>query len=162
MATRFILTPNSAEFPSTNFPQLQAIHSTGRRPVLSFDASTNESCNWTIIVPQGWTGTITAIITYVMASATSGDVDIDVEVESITDGDSVDLDAAESFDTANSTDNTTVPGTAGFPDQVTVTLTNNDSSAAGDYIRVRLTRDAVADTAAGDMHVLAMEIRDGA
>jgi hypothetical protein len=159
MATRFVFSPYAAEFPSTNFPELGQ---TNRRPYLGFDAATNENCIWTGIVPQGWTGTITAIVSYIMASATSGDVDIDVEVEAITDGDSVDLDVATSFDTANSTDNTTVPGTAGFIDQITVTLTNNDSSAAGDYIRFRLTRDAVSDTAAGDMRVLAMEIRDGA
>ena len=162
MATRFDFTPYAAEAPSTNFPQLTHIHSTGRRPVLAFDASTNESAIWSGIVPQGWTGTITAYIHYCMASATSGDVDVNVEVESISDGDAVDLDASESFDTANSTDNTTVPATAGHMDVISVTLTNNDSSAAGDRIRFKLTRDATNDTATGDMYVLGMEIRDGA
>jgi len=159
MATRFIFTPYAAEFPSTNFPQLQLVN---RRPVLSFDAAANETAYWTAVVPQGWTGTITALIYYIMASATSGDVDIDVAVEAVTDADALDLDATTSFDTVNSTDNTTVPGTAGYMDVVSVTMTNNDSSAAGDYIRFSLARDAVSDTGAGDMHVLVMEIRDGA
>lgn len=162
MATRFIAAPNSAEYPSTNFAQLRTINTTQRRPVLAFDAATNEDVIFTAIVPQGWTGTITALVSYVMASATSGDVDVDVSVEAISDGDAVDLDAAASFDTVNSTDNTTVPGTAGFIDVITVTLTNNDSSAAGDYIRFKVTRDAASDTATGDMFVLAVEIRDGA
>jgi len=156
--TRFIFTPYAAEFPSSNFPQLTLIN---RRPVLAFDASTNETCYWTGIVPQGWTGTITALVYYIMASATSGDVDIDIAIESITDADATDLDAGTSFDTTNSTDNTTVPGTAGYMDVISVTLTNNDSSAAGDYIRFSLTRDAASDTATGDMYVLAVEIRDG-
>ena len=156
MATRFIFTPYAA---STNFPQLQLVN---RRPVLSFDAAANETAYWTAVVPQGWTGTITALIYYIMASATSGDVDIDVAVEAVTDADALDLDATTSFDTVNSTDNTTVPGTAGYVDVVSVTMTNNDSSAAGDYIRFSLARDAVSDTGAGDMHVLVMEIRDGA
>lgn len=159
MATRFVLTPYAAEFPSSNFPELTFVN---RRPVLAFDASTNESCQWTVIIPQGWTGTVTAIITYVMASATSGDVDVDVEVEAVSDGDATDLDAGDSFDTVNSTDNTTVPGTAGYIDQISVTLTNDDGAAAGDYARFRLTRDAVSDTASGNMYVLAVEIRDGA
>lgn len=155
--TRFVLTPNAAEFPASNFPQLMLVN---QRPVLAFDASTNETCYWTAAVPQGWTGTKTAYIYYIMASATSGDVDIDVAVEAVTDGDATDLDAGTSFDTTNSTDNTTVPGTAGYMDVVAVTLTNNDSSAAGDYVRFSLTRDAASDTATGDMYVLAMEIRD--
>jgi hypothetical protein len=133
-----------------------------RRPALAFDAATNETAYWTGIVPQGWTGTITALVHYIMASATSGDVDIDIAVESVTDADAVDLDAGTSFDTANSTDDTTVPGTAGYLDVVSVTLTNNDSSAAGDYIRFSLTRDAAADTATGDMYVLSVEVRDAA
>lgn len=159
MATRFVLLPQSAEFPSTNFPQLTLVN---RRPALAFDAATNESAYWTVVIPQGWTGTITAYVHYIMASATSGDVDVDIAVEAVSDGDATDLDAGTSFDTVNSTDNTTVPGTAGYLDVVTVTLTNNDSSAAGDYARFSVTRDAASDTATGDMYVLAVEIRDGA
>lgn len=159
MASRFVLSPYAAEFPATNFP---AIVQVNRRPALAYDAATNETAYWTVIAPQGWTGTITAHIYYIMASATSGDVDIDVAVEAITDADATDLDATTSFDTTNSTDNTTVPGTAGYMDVVAVTLTNNDSSAAGDYLRFSVTRDAASDTGAGDMYVLAVEIRDGA
>ncbi len=158
MATVLSLTPFSAEFPSSNFPQLQLIN---RRPVLSFDASTDETCQWTFVAPQSLTGTLTAYVYYIMASATSGDVDVDVSIEAVTDGDTTDLDASDSFDTVNSTDNTTVPGTAGYMDVISVTLTNKDSVAAGDLVRLRLTRDASADTAAGDMHVLAVELRDG-
>jgi len=159
MASRFVFNPNSAEYPSNNFPALTLVN---RRPALAFDASTNETAYWTSVVPQGWTGTITAYIYYVMASATSGDTDWDVAIEAVTDADGTDLDAMTSFDTINSTDNTTVPGTAGYMDVISVTLTNNDSSAAGDYIRFSLTRDASSDTASGDAYVLAMEIRDGA
>jgi hypothetical protein len=96
-----------------------------------------------------------------MASATSGDVDVDVAIEAVTPGDAVDLDASTSFDTDNSTDGTTVPGTAGYLGVIEVALTNDDGATEGDYIRFRLTRDAANDTATGDMHVLAVEIRDG-
>jgi hypothetical protein len=159
MATRVILTPNSAEFPASNFPQLMTVNN---RPVLAFDAATNEACQWTFVAPQGLTGAITAIISYIMASAVSGDVDVDVALEAVSDGDAVDLDAGDSFDSVNSVDNTTVPGTAGYIDQISVTLTNADSIAAGDLCRVQLTRDAASDSAAGDMYVLGVELRDGA
>lgn len=159
MATRSVFTPYSAEFPATNFPELTLVN---RRPVLAFDATTNETCYWTMAVPQGITGTMTLIISVMMASATTGNTDWDVAVEAVTSGDATDLDATTSFDTANSTDNTTVPGTAGYMQQITVTLTNNDSLAAADYVRFSLLRDAVSDTAAGDAYILTAELRDAA
>lgn len=161
MASRFVLSPYAAEFPSSAFPQLLLVN---RRPALAFDAATNETCYWTVRLPDDWdTGSDpTATVAYVMASATSDDVDVDMAVEAVSDGDSVDLDAATSFDTTNSADNTTVPGTAGYLDMISVTLSNHDSSAAGDYARISLTRDAASDTAAGDMYVLWVEIEDAA
>lgn len=166
MASRFLFTPQSAEFPSTNFPQLMVIHSTERRMVLGYDASTDEAASWLAIAPQGWTGTITAVITYVMASATTGTVGLQVSVEAVTDADATDLGAATSYDTVNNSASTTVPGTAGYIDQIIITLTNNDSSAAADLLRFKLNRDAdgsaITDSATGDLYFLSMEIRDGA
>ena len=162
MATRFVFKPLGAEYPSTNFPALSVVN---RRPVLAFDASTDESCFWTDIVPQGWTGAITVVVTYMMASATTGSVRFQAQMEAVTDGDAVDLDATTSFDTANSAGET-VPGTAGHISQLSITMTNNDSSAAGDYVRLSLNRDADGtsgtDDATGDCYVLAVEVRDAA
>ena len=161
--TRAVLIPYGAEFPATNFPQLMLVN---RRPVLAFDASTDEACQWTVIAPQGLTGTMTAVITYMMASATSGAVGFQVAVEAVSDGDSTDLDAGDSFDTVNNSASTTVPGTAGYIDQISVTLTNQDSVAAGDLVRIKLNRDAdgsaITDSATGDAYVLAVELRDAA
>lgn len=159
MATLFVFSPLSAEFPASNWAPLSLVNS---RPVLAFDAGTNESAIWSFVAPQGITTPLYAIVHYIMASAVSGDVDVDVSVEAITPGDAVDLDTTDSFDTVNSTDNTTVPGTAGYEDDISVTLTNNDSIAAGDMCRIKVTRDAVSDTASGDMRVLAVELRDSA
>lgn len=165
MATRLILTPENAQFPSANFPQLLTIHATERIMALAFDAATVEGCFWRTIVPQGWTGTLTAVITYCMASATSNKVDFEVSMQAITDADALDIDNATSYDTANGITAPTVPGTAGYIDQVSCTLTNNDSSAAGDWVTFKLERDAddgTNDTATGDAYVLSVEIRDGA
>lgn len=160
MATRFVFTPESAHFPSSNPAALTLIN---RRPVLAFDAATDESAYWTGIAPQGLTGTITAIVHYIMASATSGVVYFQAALEAITPGDAVDLDAGDSFDTANS-GNGTVPATAGYEQSISITMTNADSIAAGDYFRLRLNRDAdnASDTASGDVYVLGVELRDGA
>lgn len=164
MATRFVFTPLSAEFPSANFPQLTTIHATERRAALGFDASTAETCMWTAAIPQGWTGTVVAVISYCMASATTGGVAFSVGVEAVSSGDALDLDAATGYDTVNTGTDAAVPGTAGYMEQISVTLSNLDSAAAGDLVRFSLARAVAnaADTATGDAYVLAVEIRDGA
>lgn len=154
----FTGTPYSAEFPASNYPQLTL---SNRRPVLAFDASTDETAYWTFIVPQGGVGTsLTCIITYAMASATSGSVYWQAQLEAITPGDATDTDAATSFDTANS-GNGTVPGTAGYVGTVTITMTNADNIAAADLVRLSVNRDADhgSDTATGDAYLLAVELR---
>ncbi|KKK65637.1 hypothetical protein LCGC14_2972130, partial [marine sediment metagenome] len=63
----------------------------------------------------------------------------------------------------NSVDNTTVPGTAGLVDIVTVTFTDGadmDSVAVGELFRLKVTRDAVSDDAAGDAELVAVEIKE--
>jgi hypothetical protein len=158
--TRAILTPFSAEFPSGNFPGLTTVNA---RPVLAFDASSSEIVYWTLAAPQGLTGALSCVITYMMASATSGNIEFEVAVEAITDADATDLDATTSFATVNSSGPITVPGTAGYIDQVSVTLTNDDSVAAGDYFRISIGRDsddATNDTATGDLYLLTVELRE--
>ena len=161
MATRANLLPYAAEFPSSNFPQLLL---SNRRPALAFDAATSETAYWTLIAPQDLASPYSVTITYAMASATSGNVIFRAAVEAITDGDATDTDAATSFDTANSSATTAVPATAGYIDQVAITLTTDDAVAAGDLVRISIDRDAAngSDTATGDGYVLAVEFRDGA
>lgn len=67
-----VLSPRSAEFPSTSFPQLKDIHSTAKRPVLAY--ATGEEAYWTLPVPQGFTGTMTCVLSYCMDSATANDI----------------------------------------------------------------------------------------
>ena len=160
MATRFVGDPLGASFPASNYPVLTLVN---RRPVLAFDAGTDEAAYWTFVAPQGWTGTVTCVVSYMMASATSGNIYWQAQLEAVTAGDAVDLDAATSFDTANS-GNGTVPGTAGYMQQISITMTNADSIAAGDLVRLSVNRDAdnASDTATGDAYLLAVELRDGA
>ena len=69
MATRYEWKPYHAEFPSANAPALLLVN---RRPVLAYDAGTDETAYFSGIVPQGFTGTPTLVVRYMMASATSG------------------------------------------------------------------------------------------
>ncbi len=157
MATRFVLMPGSAEFPSANFPQLTVSNTTERRLCL-------ETCAWTVVAPAGWTGTVTAVVSYAMASATSGGVAFEVLLEALTTGDAIDTDSATSYDTANTGTDAAVPGTAGYMEQVSITCTNADSAAAADLLRIALRRATgnAADTAAGDALVFSLEVRDAA
>ncbi len=163
MATRFVGLPESAHFPSTSFPQLTQ---SNQRPVLGYDAATDETAYWTDIAPQGLTGAITVVVTIAMASATSGTVGIQAQIEAITDADATDTDATTSFDSVNNSASTTVPGTAGYIKQISITMTNADSMAAADYYRLSVNRDAdgsaITDSATGDMYLLAVELRDAA
>lgn len=158
--TRAVFTPLSAIFPAANFPQLLLVN---RHPILAFDAATAETCYWETVAPVGLTGTQNLVVYYMMASATSGKVDFTVAVESVTPGDSLDMDAGNSFDTADTIIAPTVPGTAGYMATFTCTMAHVDSMAAGDHIRIALLRDATDgtnDTATGDAYVLKAEWRD--
>lgn len=163
MSTRFIFDPTSASFPSSNFPAPGVDGQS--RPYLGFDATTDETCYWTGIAPQDLSGAITVVITYRMTSATTGACRWQSALEAISDGDAVDTDSTSSFDTANS-NGATVPGTAGYIDQISITMTNADSIAAGDYFRLSVNRDADGtsgtDDATGDAEILAVELRDAA
>lgn len=135
------------------------------RPFLAFDDTTVENAiSPPLQMPAAYTGsgTLKADIHYMMASATTGKVDFEVSVEALTAGDAVNMNSASSFDTANAA-NQTIPGTAGHPGKLTVTLTNKDSVAAGDYVRLRLERDAddgTDDTASGDCRVTLVVLRE--
>ncbi len=165
MATLFILTPYSAEFPSTAFSELTISNTTERRPVLGYDAvaTTGERAIWTFIAPVGITGTLSIVIHGIMVTATTGNIVMTAALEAITPADTVDLDSVASFDSENSVTQS-VPATAGYDFTVSITLTNADSIAAGDYTRLRITRDSnnASDTATGDFHLLAVEFKDAA
>ena len=132
-------------------------------PVLDFDATTNESAVFSGIMPQNYAGTtgVTVYLHYSMSSAEADTVDWDVSFERI--GNEVlDVDG-DSFADVNSVDNTTVPGTTGLVDVVSVAFTDGadmDSVAKGELFRIKVTRDAASDDAAGDAELHGVELRE--
>jgi len=158
--TRVILTPESAHFPATGNAAL-SLSAYQNRPMLAFDAgATEEEAWWTFIAPQGLSGALSAVISYYMASATSGTCAWNVYVEAPTASEDLDSNNTPYWASTNDSSADTVPGTAGYIQQTTVTLTNADSIAAGNYARLRLVRDTSVDSATGDACVIAVEIRE--
>lgn len=157
--TLIVFTPLQNEPPSANYATLDLRNS---HPVLDFDASTNESAVFTAVMPQHYDGGgVTVLAHYAMSSAESGDIDWDVAFERVGDQ-QLDIDG-DSFAAAQSVDNTTVPATTGLVDIVSVAFTDGaqmDSVAAGESFRIKITRDAASDTAAGDAELVAVEIRE--
>ena len=157
--TLLIFTPLHNEPPAANPATLDTRNS---HTVLDFDDTTNESAVFKAIMPQAYSGGgVTVYIKYAMTSATSGDVDWDVAWEGIADG-VQDIDS-DGFAAVNSVDNTTVPGTSGHVDTVSVAFTDGadmDSTDPGEGFRLKVTRDAASDTATGDAELWAVEIRE--
>ncbi|MFQ5591240.1 MAG: hypothetical protein ACE5HE_08770 [Phycisphaerae bacterium] len=150
---------HSFVLPSSNAPRLDVVQD---RPFLAFDDTVVQTAHTKAVAMPGQFagGTLKASVGYMMASATNGNVDFEVSVEAVTEGDAIDLDSGASFDAAN-TANATVPATAGQLGVLTITLANADSVAAWDMFRIKLERDAddaVDDTAVGDCRVLWVEI----
>jgi len=148
------LVPDAFIPASSNHPDRGVIQN---RSYLAFDDTTTETCySVQFRLPDAYAaGTVTVAVAYAMASATTGTVEYEIAVEAITEADAVDTDSASSFDTSNDITET-VPGTAGHLSVLTGTLTNKDSMAAGDLVRISLARDAndgTNDTATGDARV---------
>jgi hypothetical protein len=162
--TRAVFTPFAAVPVGANFPQL--LKTASDQDALAFDAATDEACAWKFKAWQGLTVPLTAVITVAMVSATTGTTGWQVQVEAVTPADALNTITTSSFDTVNNSASTTVPAAVGNTQDISVTLTNNDSIAVGDLCRLRLNRDAdgsaITDSATGDAYVLGVELRDAA
>lgn len=151
--------------PQDNEPSASSYATPDRRnqhPTLDFDDTTNESAVFSTVMPRSYAGSgLTVYIHYAMTSAVAGDVDWDVCFERIGDQQQ-DLDA-DGFAAVQSVDNTTVPGTSGLVDIVSIAFSNGaemDSVAVGEGFRLKVTRDAVSDTATGDAELRFVEIKE--
>lgn len=158
--TLLIFTPQMNEPPSSNYATLDTRNN---HLVLDFDESTNESAVFSGVMPEDYTGTtgVTVYIHYAMTTATTNTIDWDAAFELIGDQDQ-DIDS-DGFAAVNSVDNTTVPGTSGNVDIVSIAFTDGadmDSVTAGDGFRLKITRDAVSDDATGDAELRFVEIRE--
>jgi len=108
-------------------------------------------------------GGLKAIIHFYMASDNSNDIALDIFVEAKTpDSDTLDLESAASWDSANSGTVSLSGSTAGDPLTLEITLSNDDSIAVGDLVRFGIRRDcdSADDDATGDLYLSAVEIQE--
>lgn len=154
------LSPLAATSPASN----GALHdSRNGHPVLDFDDGTNEDTIFgNLVMPATYGGGgVTVYIYYAMTTATTGDIDWDVAFERVADS-IQDIDS-DGFAAAQSVDNTTVPGTSGHVDVVSVAFTDGTqmgSVTTDDGFRLKVTRDAVSDTASGDAELWGLRIEE--
>ena len=113
-----------------------------------FDDSTDEFIVTSFIVPDNFVSSPVLKVHWKSAADTSGTIGFEVQVSAVGDGDAEDVDA-HAFDTAAMNAGTgACPIVAGYLDVISITLTNNDSMAAGDFVTLALNRNVSADTSA--------------
>lgn len=122
--------------------------------VVAFDAAAVETIELRFRLPADYVSgsNISGTLTMVATSATTGNVRARLAFERVQTG-TLDIDA-DSFDTAVEA-NAAASGTSGIPFTASFTLANADidAPAAGDWMRVQISRvgtDATNDTMTGD------------
>lgn len=155
--TLLILPPLAGEPTATNYAQigLRNLH-----PTVDFDQTTQESIVFSGLLPRNYAGGGLTVSVVWATSVTSGNVQFLGAFERM--DSATDLDA-DSFAATQSTGTLTVPATAGAPATQTIAFTSGaqmDSVAAGEPFRFKLQRDPATDTAAGDVQLLMVEIKE--
>ncbi len=156
--TLAIFSPLHNEPPSSNFATLDL---NNLHPVLDFNGGSNEEAVFSYIMPQHYSGGGVTVYLHYAVAGTTGDIDWDAAFERIGDQ-QLDIDG-DSFAAVNSVDGTSIPGTSGLVDIVSIAFTDGadmDSIAVGEMFRLKIIRDAASDTNGNDAHLLMVEIRE--
>lgn len=132
-------------------PELMARN---RHLLVAFDAAADETIECSFRLPADYASgsNVSGTVSMVAASATTGNVRVRLAFERVQAG-TLDIDA-DSFDAAIE-QNAAAAGTAGIPFSASFTIPNSDldGAAAGDWMRVQITRvgtDGTNDTMTGD------------
>ncbi|KKM85959.1 hypothetical protein LCGC14_1283830 [marine sediment metagenome] len=159
------LKPQQAKLPSSNPARIDGGENNWR---LLFDATTDESATWEFILDDDYgAGVLYVDVYFTMASTQTGVNDITWEayVMKLTpNSDAADIDS-DSYDTVNYIQHTLANNqTEGYLRIATITLTNKDSLSAGDYLRIKIARDANGtngtDDATSDAEMVMAIIRE--
>lgn len=128
-------------------------------PMLTFVDSSNTAREWVDDL-RGTPGTMALKVRYKMAGAnTSKSVKFLAHIAASSDGDAS---ISAKVLAASNAGTVTCPDTADVMDEVSITLTNADSIAKGDWFCLALTRDvSVANNATGNVQVMSVELQYG-
>ena len=128
---------------------------------LGFNDTTDQATYFKRRLGLGFSGSQDFVFRFKMASATTGTVGLCAQLVRIPTGGVTDI--AFPVQAAGNCVSVTVPGTAGFVAEATLTGATCTSYVAGDMIAVRISRDAdasaVADSATGDLRLMGFTYR---
>lgn len=112
----------------------------------AFDFSTREQVMWSFRMPADY-GSAPVLKVQCKTAATAGNTVFEARLAAVTPADAIDVNT-KGFAAANTSAATAVPASARRLFEISITLTNADSVAAGDFVVVYLARDAgnAADT----------------
>lgn len=157
--TLVVWLPQAHEPPTTNPATLDTRNG---HPVLDFDTTTQEIAIFSAGMPRNYAGGgITATVTWMATTAVTGTGGWDVAFERIGAAQQ-DVDA-DGFGTATAGSAVTVPATSGHTAMTSIAVTtgtNTDSVAAGETFRFRIRRNVALDSAAGDLELVSVELRE--
>lgn len=127
-------------------------------PYLLFSTPDDELLTWSFRIPDNYASGLKVKWQYSMVSATTGVVAIRSQVGASSVADSI---TSGGFDTLEASADVTVPGVAGNLAEISFSLTNIDSVAAGDHFAIRLGREngTTGTNASGDMAVWAVSLQ---
>lgn len=142
-------TPEEAQFLATSFPAIVKNNGTNF-PVsgLAFDGAADEAAFWKFVAVNYGSGNLTLTIYWYADSGTTGDVVWDAQISAITPNtDSQDIET-DGLATVQSFTDSHLGTTAQRLHSCDIAISNLDSLAAGDFVHLRLNRDAnnAADT----------------
>lgn len=154
----YTFNPDQARSTSTAFCAIEN-SSTTYTSMLLCDASVTEDAWWSTTLTNYIGNQLKADIFFTMRSATSGNVVNEVQIFCSTGGATTDVDAI-TLPTVNGS-TIAVAGTAGYPTNTTITLTNQGGSCVqGSLMMIRFNRNGAhaSDTASGDQEVRKVRI----
>ena len=155
MATGTIILPILGAVPDATNPPALAFGTTTSQPYLVFDSATDEIVYWTFRLPTNYASAPVLKVQWSNSTTATGNAVWSCAVEKVTpNSDTDDMTGAKTFGTQNDATDAGV-GTRELQ-EASITLTNFQSAAAGDWMIFKLFMDASADTIAQDCHVYAV------
>lgn len=166
--TLFVLLPQGSIPTTTAYATLDILSEAstvvGNIPVLDFAGATaDESAEWVVMIPNWYASTtgMTFKINYAMAGTDGSDVQFEVRALKIVAGETI---TSENIQAATATDITDTPnGTANVLDVTptgAIAKADMGTPAAGDYLRIRLSRDYDHAANADDAQVLGVYVTE--
>lgn len=148
-----------ADFLPTLMPQLVKLGTNYPDLGLAFDAANDEQAFWDLDVEKYASGNPTLEIEWVADTAITGDVVLEAAIACITpEADTQDI-TTKALATAQSVTDSHLGTTARRLHRATITITNLDSLAPGDKLKLRVRRlgnSSGSDTMVGDLIIVKM------